>query len=63
MYRQFLYWKKLYYMYKSGRCVAATQTVTALASEVWPGVKQATLETVTVPLVRCVLIVQSILCV
>lgn len=46
----------MYYKYKSGRDVGVTQKVTALSEQLWPGMqdtqKNASLETVTVPLVQ-----------
>lgn len=50
---QFLYWKKLYYKYKLGQC---TERATTLSTELWPEMErgEATLETITVPLVQWV---------
>jgi F-box protein 18 (helicase) len=52
--KKFLYWKKLYYKYKSGRCPEASKTVTSLSQKVWTLSLSCTLKTVTLPLVRFV---------
>ncbi|CAI8037725.1 F-box DNA helicase 1 [Geodia barretti] len=52
---KFLYWKKMYWRCKSGRCSQSHQTVTSLVKEVWsPTPYGVSLKTTTVPLVRFV---------
>jgi hypothetical protein len=52
---KFLYWKKMYWRCKSGRCSQSHQTVTSLVKEVWsPTSYGVSLKTTTVPLVRFV---------
>ena len=55
---QFLYWKKMYYRYKSGRCSQSQQTVTSIIRRVWSPTSDAiSLKTITVPLIRCIFFV------
>ena len=54
---QFLYWKKLYYKYKCGRCSESGQFVSSLMwNKIWRGgFPNPSLDCITIPIVRYVI--------